>query len=102
MMRLSKLHLVSGLVVLALSAGSPAVAVADKACESLPRSALKTRSCNPQADCLRAIPGELKGGARAAREKECSRLPQAGTCYGPDRYDPQSDCRRKGASKGPP
>jgi hypothetical protein len=94
MMRLSKLHLVSGLVALALFAGGPAVArAADKACESLPRSALKTRSCNPQADCLRAIPSELKGGARAAREKECSRLPLAGMCYGPDRYDPQSDCR---------
>lgn len=94
MMRLSNLHLVSGLVVLALSAGAPAVAsAADEACESLPRSALKTRSCNPQADCLRAIPATMQGASRAVREKECSRLPLAGVCYGPDRYDPQSDCR---------
>jgi hypothetical protein len=94
MMRLSNLNLVSGLIALALAIGAPGTAsAADKACESLPRSALKTRSCNPQADCLRAIPSQLKGGSRAAREKECSRLPLAGTCYGPDRYDPQSDCR---------
>lgn len=93
---MSKLHLVSGLLALALSVAGPAVvpgSAAGKECDGLPRSALKTRSCNPQADCLRAIPESLKGAARAAREKECSRLPVAGMCYGPDRYDPQSDCR---------
>jgi hypothetical protein len=77
--------------VLLFVATSPAAAAND--CDRLPESALKGRACNPQAECMRAIPRELKGAARAQREKECSHLPTAGVCHGPDRYDPQADCR---------
>ena len=94
MMQMSKLHGIAGLVALALVAGTPAmVRAADKSCDALPRSALKTRTCNPQADCLGTIQRGLQGAALAARQKECSRLPTKGVCYGPDKYDPQADCR---------
>jgi hypothetical protein len=95
MMPMSKLHGLAGLVALALVAGTPALARAagDKACEALPRSALKTRTCNPQDDCLARIQKVVQGDARAARQRECSRLPTRGMCYGPDTYDPQADCK---------
>src|SRR5687767_13486710 len=94
MMPMSKLHVLAGLVALVLVAGTPAMTpAADKSCDSLPRSALKTRTCNPQADCLGSIQKGLQGPARASREKECSRLPSKGMCYGPDKYDPQANCR---------
>ena len=91
---MSKLHSAAVLIALTLVVGMPALGrAADKSCDALPRSALKTRSCNPQADCLRTIPRDVHGPGRTAREKECSRLPVTGVCYGPDRYDPQADCR---------
>lgn len=94
MMQMSKLHGIAGLLALVLVAGTPAMArAADPSCDSLPRSALKTRTCNPQADCLGTIQKGLQGVSRTAREKECSRLPTRGMCYGPDKYDPQADCR---------
>jgi hypothetical protein len=80
---------VLGLVV------APAAARAASPCDALPRSALKTRQCNPQAECLAKLPREAKGPARQARERECSRLPTSGVCHGPDRYDPQAECRER-------
>ena len=94
MMPMSKLHGIAGLLALALVAGTPVTArAADKSCDSLPRSALKTRVCNPQADCLATIQRGLQNVAREVREKDCSRLPTRGMCYGPDKYDPQADCK---------
>jgi hypothetical protein len=92
MMSLSKLHLVSGLAALALVAAAP-VAASAKDCDALPRSALKERECNPQAECYASIPKDVKGAALDARRKECSHLPKSGVCHGPDRYDPQAECR---------
>ena len=92
MMQLAKLHFVSGLAALALVLAAP-VAASAKDCDALPRSALKERKCNPQAECLAAISKDVKGGARESRQTECSRLPTSGVCHGPDRYDPQADCR---------
>ena len=83
----------AGVLVALLVIGSPAVGAARDQCERLPRTALKTRACNPKAECLSAIPKNLPPDVRAAREKECSRQPAAGVCYGPDRYDPQADCK---------
>ena len=71
---------------------TPVVGAADS-CDRLPKSALKAHICNPQAECRRAIPDELRGAVRAQRERECGRLPTSGNCHGPDRYDPQADCR---------
>ena len=91
---MSKLQGIAVLVALTLVVGTSSMSrAADKACDSLPRSALKTRTCNPQADCLGTIQKALQGPARNAREKECSRLPTRGMCYGPDKYDPQADCK---------
>lgn len=92
MMTMSKLHFLSGLAALALVLAAP-VAASAKDCEALPRSALKTRECNPQSECQVAIPKEVKGAALEARRKECGRLPKSGVCHGPDRYDPQAECR---------
>ncbi len=89
---MSKLHFVSGLAALALVLAAP-VAASAKDCEALPRSALKERDCNPQAECYASIPKDAKVGALEARKKECSRLPKSGVCHGPDRYDPQAECR---------
>jgi hypothetical protein len=94
MKAMSKLQRTLALAALALLVvAAPAGTAANGKCEALPRSALKTRTCNPQADCQRAIPRELSGPARAARERECARLPVSGVCYGPETYDPQADCR---------
>jgi hypothetical protein len=89
--------LTRGFWLLALAALLPAVplhpvAAADS-CDALPRSALRPRECNPRQECLRAIPADLKGPAREARERECSRQPASGTCYGPQTYNPQAECR---------
>jgi hypothetical protein len=76
-----------------LAVGAPGVVAAKPDCDALPKSALKTRSCNPQAECRAKIPDRLRGDARDRRERECDRLPSSGVCHGPDRYDPQADCR---------
>ena len=77
----------------AVIALSGPVAADARDCDALPRSALKMRSCNPQAECRASIPNGLRGAAREKRERECDRLPRSGLCGGPDRYDPQADCR---------
>ena len=80
-------------VAIVFALATPAVADAKADCEALPKSALKTRSCNPQAECRASIPNRLRGQARERRERDCERLPNEGVCHGPDRYDPQADCR---------
>jgi hypothetical protein len=62
-------------------------------CSSLPTSALRERTCNPQQECFNAIPKNAKGPQLEARRKECSRLPTTGVCHGPDTYNPQAECR---------
>jgi hypothetical protein len=65
-------------------------------CDALPRSALRTRACNPQQECLKAIPKGVADAALAGRRKECERLPTSGLCHGPEAYDPQAECRAQG------
>jgi hypothetical protein len=81
------------LAAVVLAVGAPVAADAKPDCDALPRSALKARSCNPQAECRAAIPDKVSGPARERRERECDRMPTSGLCHGPDRYDPQADCR---------
>jgi hypothetical protein len=64
-------------------------------CETLPGSALRPRPCNPQAECLKMIPANAPEKERAAREKDCKNQPTSGTCYGPEAYNPQEECRKK-------
>jgi hypothetical protein len=86
-------QLAIGLVAWAVLIAPPAV-FAGGECDTLPRSALKQRTCNPQAECFASIRKDIKGASLDARRKECNRLPTAGVCHGPDRYDPQADCRQ--------
>jgi hypothetical protein len=64
-----------------------------KDCGSLPSSAQKARTCNPQQECVAQVEGKLKGAALDSARKDCQRLPTSGTCYGPDTFNPQADCR---------
>jgi hypothetical protein len=84
------------LAVLALMAAPAAAQPGD--CGALPRSAQKARTCNPQQDCLAKV-DRLKGAARDAARKDCQRLPSSGTCYGPDTFNPQADCRERQTKK---
>ena len=85
-------------LVLAIAATAlaalPAVAQ-PKDCGSLPSSAQKARTCNPQQECVAQVEGKLKGPALESARKDCQRLPTSGTCYGPDTYNPQADCREQ-------
>ena len=64
-------------------------------CATLPASALRPRPCDPQAECLRLIPKDVSGKELAARQRDCQNQPTSGTCYGPDAYNPQEECRRR-------
>jgi hypothetical protein len=37
----------------------------------------------------------FKGGALDTARRDCARLPTAGTCYGPETYNPQAECRER-------
>lgn len=91
---MARVRVVAAFAVLALVA-APVAASASSQCDALPRSALRTRPCNPRAECLAAIAKDVKGPAREARQGECERLPASGVCHGPDRYDPQAECRQQ-------
>jgi len=64
-----------------------------KECGSLPTSAQKAHTCNPQQECVGQVENKLKGSALDAARKDCQRLPTSGTCYGPDTFNPQAECR---------
>jgi hypothetical protein len=68
-------------------------------CSSLPTSAQRARACNPQQECLAQVEHRLKGGAQGAARRDCQRLPTGGTCYGPDTYNPQAECRERQGKK---
>lgn len=87
---------VGAMIALSLALGlAPGAGAADAAtdCSALPKSARRPRPCNPQEECLKLLRGDVKGPARAAARTDCARLPTSGTCYGPDTYDPQAECR---------
>ena len=68
-------------------------------CGALPNSAQKARTCNPQEQCLTQVEGKLKGPALDSARKDCQRLPTSGTCYGPDTFNPQAECKEKQSKK---
>jgi hypothetical protein len=68
-------------------------------CGTLPTSAQKARPCNPQQQCLAQVEGKLQGPALDSARKDCQRLPASGTCYGPDTYNPQAECREAQGKK---
>jgi hypothetical protein len=64
-------------------------------CASLPNSAQRTRTCNPQHECMAQVERTLKGPALESGRRDCQRLPTSGTCFGPETYNPQADCRER-------
>lgn len=68
-------------------------------CASLPTSAQRARSCNPQQECVAKVEQRFKGPALDAARRDCQRLPTAGTCYGPETYNPQAECRERQGKK---
>ncbi|HXH84209.1 MAG TPA: hypothetical protein VNN07_14985 [Candidatus Tectomicrobia bacterium] len=85
------LPLVAALAVLA----APGVVAAQRQdCAALPTSAPKARACNPRQECL-AKAAHLAGPAQERARRDCERMPTSGTCYGPDTYNPQAECRER-------
>jgi hypothetical protein len=89
--------LLASLVALAVAALPAAAQPRD--CGSLPTSAQKSHTCNPQQECVAKLESKLKGPALDAARKDCQRLPSSGTCYGPDTYNPQAECRDRTTKK---
>ena len=86
------------LLVCLLATALPAAAQ-PKDCSSLPTSAQKARTCNPQQECVAQVENKLKGPALEAARRDCQRLPTGGTCYGPETYNPQAECRDRSTRK---
>ena len=93
--RLAALSLFASLL---LAAGLPGVLHAQE-CSSLPATAQKARTCNPQQECVAKVEQRLKGPALDAARRDCARLPPSGTCYGPETYSPQAECRERQGKK---
>jgi hypothetical protein len=87
------------LSITAVALAALPAAAQPKDCGSLPTSAQKARTCNPQQECVAKVEGSLKGPALESARKDCQRLPTSGTCYGPDTYNPQADCREQQGKK---
>jgi hypothetical protein len=68
-------------------------------CGNLPTSAQKAHTCNPQQECVGQVENKLKGSALDAARRDCQRLPTSGTCYGPETYNPQAECRERTTKK---
>jgi hypothetical protein len=64
-------------------------------CSRLPTSAQRARTCNPQQECLAQVERTLKGPALESGRRDCQRMPTNGTCYGPETYNPQAECRQR-------
>ena len=90
MNRVTSILLGAALLLAPLAAPAPA-----QDCASLPTSAQRARTCNPQQECLARVEQRLKGSGLDAARRDCGRLPTAGTCYGPETYNPQAECRER-------
>lgn len=86
---------IAGLLLSASPAAVRSVAAQGRDCASLPTTAQKARSCSPRAECLAQVEKSLKGPALEAGRRDCQRLPTSGTCYGPETYNPQAECRER-------
>jgi hypothetical protein len=87
------------MMVIALPAGMAGARGAASArgdeCSALPTSARRPWTCSPRAECQKMIGRDLAGPALAAARADCERLPTSGTCYGPETYNPQAECRAR-------
>lgn len=85
----------AALLLSALPVDVRSVAAQGQDCASLPTTAQKARSCSPRAECLAQVERSLKAPALDATRRDCQRLPTSGTCYGPETYNPQAECRER-------
>jgi hypothetical protein len=85
------------LASLALTAVSASAQPTD--CGALPSSAQRARTCNPQEQCVAQVVKKLRGDALEAAKRDCQRLPTSGTCYGPETFNPQAECREQSKKK---
>jgi hypothetical protein len=83
------------LILLASLFLAAALPVEAEDCSSLPASAKKARACSPQQECVAQVERTLKGPALESARRDCQRLPKSGTCYGPETYSPQAECRER-------
>jgi hypothetical protein len=82
------------LVLASLLLAVPATVLAQD-CSNLPATAQRARQCNPQQECMAKVEQRFKGPALETARRDCARLPPAGTCYGPETYSPQAECRER-------
>jgi hypothetical protein len=82
-----------------LAAAALPGAARSQECSTLPASAPRARSCNPQQECVAQVERRLKGPALESARRDCARLPASGTCYGPETYNPQAECRERQGKK---
>src|SRR5262245_32988614 len=95
-MAVGRARLLSTLVLLIMLLMAPAARAADpQDCTRLPTATHRPRPCNPRQECLGLLRTDLSGAALDAARNDCTRLPTSGTCYGPDTYDPQAECRAR-------
>jgi len=90
---------VLALLLAALALAAPPAPAQPVDCGTLPTSAQKAHACNPQQQCLAQMEGKLQGPALDSARKDCQRLPTSGTCYGPDTFNPQAECREAQGKK---
>ncbi|HET7342342.1 MAG TPA: hypothetical protein VFL90_12845 [Methylomirabilota bacterium] len=87
------------LLLAALALGAAPALAQPSECSALPSSAQRAHTCNPRQQCLAQVEGKLKGAALESARKDCQRLPTSGTCYGPDTFNPQAECREAKGNK---
>ncbi|MGH7355557.1 MAG: hypothetical protein ACRELS_13400 [Candidatus Rokuibacteriota bacterium] len=83
------------ILVAVLLAATPVVATAQQVqdCTALPTEAQRPRVCNPRAECLSQVTLRFQGQSSLQdTQRNCQRMPTAGTCYGPETYNPQAEC----------
>jgi hypothetical protein len=68
-------------------------------CSKLPATAQRARPCSPRQECVAQVERSLRGPALESARRDCQRLPAAGTCYGPETYSPQAECRARQGGK---
>jgi hypothetical protein len=81
-------------LTLGLLATPAAAGAQGRDCAALPTSAQRARACNPRQECLAKV-ARLPGPAQDAARRDCQRMPTSGTCYGPETYNPQAECRER-------
>ena len=85
-------HLILAVTLLAVA---PGVARAQQVqdCTALPTETQRPRVCNPRAECTSQVTLRFQGQSSLQdTQRNCQRMPTAGTCYGPETYNPQAEC----------